>query len=474
MIGNALLQCAGLAALANLPLIRAVPFLQTPTTTFSSAETVTPAVVSVMNVTSHGPFTGPPASTTGALTASTILASEIPSAPPAPGTFNYTADGKLHGPEPAPFTPNGGLGTNGSAPVSRPQSDYDYQSLALALYQEWIEWDLFHFGLRNFSTNQFNSSGLNADDRFLIQYMADQEVGHATLLTNILGAQAPKQCTYNYPVSNVREFLDFNQKLTRVGEAGAYGFIPHLNNRPAAQLLLQSVAVEARQQLIFRQLGGQFPMPVWHIPAIPQSWAWTLLAPYISSCPTNQTRLIWQNFPALSILNQPNPARINASDAFNETTGAGINTLSTANITNSELCQNATNPTNQSLNCAPAITQNRTIPLSYPGRQVFLHWDTPGKLVGPNNSYVTNTTARVPRWAAWVSQLNVTYSRLLNINLRNQTAFTFQPNVSTWDHDPAINGTMFLALTDARLNVTPFNLSQLNPHVAALGVYQAG
>ncbi|GFP58277.1 protein rds1 [Trichoderma asperellum] len=471
MIGNALLQYAGLLALSNLPSIQAIPFLYTPTTTFSAAETVTPAVVSQMNVTSHGPFTGPPASTTGALTASTILASEIPSAPPAPGSFNYTADGKLHGPEPAPFTPNGGLGTNGSAPVYRPQSDYDYQSLALALYQEWIELDLFHFGLKNFSTSQFQSNGVNADDRFLIEYMADQEVGHATLLTNMLGPQAPRQCTYNYPVSNVREFLDFNQKLTRWGESGVYGFLPHLTSRPAAQLLLQSIAVEARQQLIFRQLGGQFPMPVWHVPSIPQSWQWSLLAPYISSCPANQTRLIWQNFPSLNILNQPNPARINASDAFNETTGGFANTLSTANISSSQLCFNATN---QTLNCSPAISRNRTIPLSYPGRQVFLHWDTPGKLIGPNNSYVTTTRARVPRWAAWVSQLNVTYSPLLNINLRNQTAFTFQPNVSTWDHDPAINGTMFLALTDARINVTPFNLSQINPHVAALGVYQAG
>ena len=45
--------------------------------------------------------------------------------------------------------------------------------------------------------------------------MAEQEVGHATLLTNILGAEAPVQCTYNYPFTTVREFVDFCQKLTR-------------------------------------------------------------------------------------------------------------------------------------------------------------------------------------------------------------------------------------------------------------------
>ena len=45
--------------------------------------------------------------------------------------------------------------------------------------------------------------------------MAEQEAGHATLITNILGAEAPVQCTYNYPFTTVREFVDFCQKLTR-------------------------------------------------------------------------------------------------------------------------------------------------------------------------------------------------------------------------------------------------------------------
>ena len=41
--------------------------------------------------------------------------------------------------------------------------------------------------------------------------------------------------------------------------------------------------------------------------------------------------------------------------------------------------------------------------------------------------------------------------------------------------DPAINGTMFIALTDADLPFTAFNLSMVNPHVAAGPfLYQAG
>ncbi len=66
--------------------------------------------------------------------------------------------------------------------------NHDLQSLAL--YQEYIELDLFHNGLAKFSVEDFENAGLNAEDRYLIQFMADQEVGHANMITNILGRES--------------------------------------------------------------------------------------------------------------------------------------------------------------------------------------------------------------------------------------------------------------------------------------------
>lgn len=459
---------AGTALLSLTVRSLAVPVVSEPTTTFTSTPAFTPPVRPHSNVTDHGPYTGPPPTTTGAKTTD-VLAPSIPALPPGPNAFDYPSDGELHAPLPAPYTPSGGVGTNGSAPVYRVLSDFDYESIALALYQEWIELDLFHWGLATFSEEEFEEAGLKAEDRYLLQFMAEQEVGHATLLSNMLGPSAPVQCSYNYPVTNVREYIDFSQKLTRYGEAGVYGFLNHLNAHDVGQMLLQSITTEARQQMIFRQFEGLFPMPEWFEVGIPQSWAWTLLAPYISSCPANQTRLVWQNFPALHILNQPNPARINGSNAWNETTGGYTNTLSTADIEDDEDCINSTE---EGVNCSPGITNNRTNPLSYPGRQVFLQWDEPGFPVGPNNSYITSTSANPPVFAAWVSQLNVTYTPLEEI--QNNTAWTVQPNMETFAGDPAVNGTIFLVLTDLDLYVTPYNLTQLNPHVYAVGMYQSG
>jgi len=461
-------KLAAVAALFFAASLDAVPVVSEPTTTLFSAAVTAPPTVPLTNVTSHGPYDGPPPTTTGALSTK-VLAPSIPALPPGPDAYKYPSDGQLHGDQPAPYTPSGGLGTNGSAPVYRMLSDFDYESIALALYQEYIELDLFHWGLATFSEQDFEDAGLTAQDRYLIQFMAEQEVGHATLLTNMLGPQAPRQCTYNYPVTNVREYIDFCQKLTRFGESGVYGFLNHLNARDVGQMLLQSISTEARQQMVFRQFQGLFPMPVWFEVGTPQSWAWTLLAPYISSCPENQTRLIWQNFPAVYILNQPNPVRVNGADAWNETTGPWTNSLSTDDVDAEDDCL-ATDEVGEG--CHPAVTNNRSSPLSYAGRQVFLKWDDPGKPVGPNNSYVTDTTVKTPAFAAWVTQLNVTYSPLQDV--KDNSAWTVQPDVSTYAGDPAINGTMFLVLTDEDIYVTPFNISMMNPHVYGVALYQAG
>jgi len=42
---------------------------------------------------------------------------------------------------------------------------------------------------------------------------------------------------------------------------------------------------------------------------------------------------------------------------------------------------------------------------------------------------------------------------------------TIQPDVATFEGDPAVNGTMVIALVDGVYNSTAFNVSSINPHV---------
>ncbi|KAL8793862.1 MAG: hypothetical protein Q9195_003588 [Heterodermia aff. obscurata] len=425
----------------------------------------------VTGTTSHGPYSGTP-TTLGAANGPTTLAASVGTLPPNPTATYYNSAGVPLNPLPAPYTPAGGLGTNGTLPRYMVESDFDFESIALGLYQEWIELDLFHNGLATFTVDDFVAAGLTAEDRSLIEFMADQESGHATLLTNMLGEAAPVQCTYDYPFTTVREFVDFNQRLTRWGESGVWGFINHLDSREVGQLLAQSIATEARQQLIFRQMSGLQPMPVWFEAGIPQSWGWTFLAPYISSCPENITRLAWQNFPALHVLNNPNINRFSPNDTgLMEVTGNRTSdpSISTPTLPEDQSCEHL-NITG--VGCGPAITHNKSEPLSFPGKKVLFRWDDPGSAVGPNNSYITSTSAGTPAYVAWVSQLNLTYTDLTVTGAN--TGFTYQPDSFVYEADPAGNGTMFVALSDSNLFLTPFNLSMINPHVRALGLYQAG
>lgn len=86
------------------------------------------------SATYHGPYTGTP-TTIGAESGPTTLAASIAPLPLNPTATYYNTGGKPINPFPAPYTPAGGLGTNGTLPRYMVNSDFDYESIALGLYQ---------------------------------------------------------------------------------------------------------------------------------------------------------------------------------------------------------------------------------------------------------------------------------------------------------------------------------------------------
>jgi hypothetical protein len=96
--------------------------------------------------------------------------------------------------------------------------------------------------------------------------------------------------------------------------------------------------------------------------------------------------------------------------------------------------------------------------------------------MGPNNSYIPSGARSRPNFVAWVTQTNVSYTPLLGATSGNiSTGHTEQPDLATFAGDPAVNGTVFIAVTDSNPFLTPFNLSLINSHVVAgPALYQAG
>ncbi|KAF8986859.1 hypothetical protein BDQ17DRAFT_1208536, partial [Cyathus striatus] len=56
----------------------------------------------------------------------------------------------------------------------------------LALNHEYMELTGSTTAWSNFPTNEFDAFGNDAEDRFFIQYMTEQVVGHAIASSNIL------------------------------------------------------------------------------------------------------------------------------------------------------------------------------------------------------------------------------------------------------------------------------------------------
>ncbi|GAA5967119.1 hypothetical protein JCM11641_000446 [Rhodosporidiobolus odoratus] len=332
----------------------------------------------------------------------------------------------------SPYQPAGGLMIR--KPTYTVESNFDFQSLNLALNQELIELDVFHHGLARFSVEDFEAAGLSADDRFLIEHMADQEIGHAIALSNILGVdRSAKQCVYEYPFNNVKEFVLFNQLLTRWGEAGVYGFLGQLDSRPSAQILLQSITTEARQQMVFRQFQGLPAMPEWFETGIPQSYAWTLLSKYIKSCPPNNPRIEWARYPDLNITNEP-----------------------------------------YALAGTPGINSNYT--LTSGNGSIHFTWDKPGKTVGYDGLYTTSTVAGEPKYLAFIDQLNVTYSPIYNVSNSSGVweAYADIPTGVVYTPQPQVVNSAFVSLVDDNVYLTVYNISAIGNHtVAGPALWQA-
>ena len=170
------------------------------------------------------------------------------------------------------------------------------------------------------------------------------------------------------------------------------------------------------------------------------------------------------------MVNSPNINRASPNDTADyEVTGRRIADPSNSTLPAGASCENL-NVTGYG--CGPAIARNRSEPLSFAGKKIYFEWENPGMPVGPNNSYLTSSAAGAPTYVAWVNQLNLTYTDLTTTGANS--GFTFQPEGFVYAGDPVVNQTMFVALTDADLPFTPFNLSMINPHVRALGLYVAG
>ena len=200
-------------------------------------------------------------------------------------------------------------------------------------------------------------------------------------------------------------------------------------------------AADFNKQYTFRQWEGINSINVWFEAGIPQTYAWTLLSPYIVSCPSHNEPLQWTIFPKLTIDNNP--------EAISAGLAAG----------------------------GAAISHNISA-LTATGDELQFTYDQPGKTQGPYNQKTMagpHTHGDKPRYAAFISQLNLTYSPLYDVTSTSAKVKVPGGNVLPVGGKGIINGTMFVSLTSQDPYLTPANLSLINSYtVAGPALFQAG
>ncbi|POY72718.1 hypothetical protein BMF94_4550 [Rhodotorula taiwanensis] len=314
--------------------------------------------------------------------------------------------------------PAGGLLEND--PNYAPKSNFDFQSLNLALNQELIELDLFHYLLAKFSPEEWSAIGLTADDRTLTQHMANQEVGHAVAITNMIGVdRAAKQCVYEYPFTTLKEGILWNALLTRCLRLHQPAQLAPFRSDPP------SINHDGSKAATRISADGRIASDA------RVTYAWTLLSPYIKSCPPNNPRIEFTRFPLLNVTNQPS-----------------------------------------ALEGVPGINSNYTL-TEGAGRRVDLYWEPLGKTVSYDGLYKTESMAGEPKYLAFFDQLNVTFAPLMGVDLEKRVAHAFVPNATVYPTQPQVVNTAFVALVDDNSFVTVYNSSNLNNHTVAVGIYQA-
>lgn len=124
-----------------------------------------------------------------------------------------------------------------------------------------------------------------------------------------------------------------------------------------------------------------------------------------------------------------------------------------------------------------AISHNISA-LVHVGEELTFSYAQPGKKVGPYHQITEagpHTYGEKPKYAAFFSQLNVTYSPLYDVTGSHAKAKIPGGDVLQTGGKEIINGTMFVALTSHNPHLTTANTSLINSYtVAGPAILQAG
>ena len=136
-----------------------------------------------------------------------------------------------------------------------------------------------------------------------IQEVSSDETTHVSFLTAALtkaGATPVKECTYNFGVTDVKSFLMTASVLEGVGVSAYLGAAADIMSKNYLTAAGSILTVEARHTSYIRDTIGESPFPTPFDVPLDFDEVYTLAAPFIVSCPSDNPKLPVKAFPTLT------------------------------------------------------------------------------------------------------------------------------------------------------------------------------
>jgi hypothetical protein len=202
-------------------------------------------------------------------------------------------------------------------------TDADILNYALTL--EHLEDKFYREGLANYSQADFASAGFDATFYGNLKEISSDETTHVSFLTAALtkaGATPVKECTYAFGVSDPKSFVMLSSILEGVGVSAYVGAAADIMSAAYLTAAGSISTVESRHSAYIRASLSESPFPSPFDVPLSLNEVYTLAAPFIVSCPSDNPTLPVKAFPML--MSSPDNGNITAGSTITLLTSGSI------------------------------------------------------------------------------------------------------------------------------------------------------
>lgn len=115
------------------------------------------------------------------------------------------------------------------------------QILNYALTLKHLEAKLYHDALENYTQAQFIAAGFPDPFYDYLREVTFDEITHVDYLNGLIGSSAVAECTYNFPATDVKSFVEFASVFEGIGASALLGQVASICKSDSLRLTLHTL-----------------------------------------------------------------------------------------------------------------------------------------------------------------------------------------------------------------------------------------